>query len=179
MKKASIFLVLFLVFISSFISGCEKYNESDEINGLLKSNDLSMNMKIEDGDYTIEKVYENETDKEYCVKIDVSDVFSMRSTCVIEPGKKYKLSFTLKNIDADPLISYSFWKEPVTSLRHYTLNGENGNPPSSKTQEIYNDWVVFEEIFETKVGEDSLTISLRCEEGLFYIKEIHIEEFPK
>lgn len=172
MKRASIFFILFLIFTSLFICGCEKYNESDEINGLIKPNDLSINMKIEDGDYTIEK----ETDKEYCVKIDISDVFSLRSECVIEPGKQYKLSFTLKNIDADPVISYSFWKEPVTSLRHCTFNGENGNPPSSKTQEIYNDWVTFEEIFETQEGEDSLMITLHSAEGLFYIKEISIEE---
>lgn len=176
MKRAYLFLVLFLILISLFIGGCEKYNESDEINNIIKNNDLSINMKIEDGGHTIEKIVESDTDEDACLKIDVTDDFSMRGKSDIKPGKKYKLSFTLKNIDADPVISYSFWKEPVTSLRHYTFNGENGNPPSSKTQEIYNDWVTFEEILETKEGEDSLMITLLCGEGLFYINEISIEE---
>lgn len=82
----------------------------------------------------------------------------------------------MKNASANPVITYSFWEEPKTSLRQYTLCGENGNPPVSITQDIYEEWTVFEEIVETEEGEDSFMISLHCENGTFYIKDICFEE---
>jgi hypothetical protein len=85
----------------------------------------------------------------------------------------------LKNIDADPVINYSFWEKPKTSLRHYTFKGENGNPPSSDTQEFYNEWTTFEETFETREGEDSFMLTLRSGKGTFYIKEINIERIQQ
>jgi hypothetical protein len=131
-------------------------------------------MKVGDDSngFTIEKEYESE---DYYLKIDVTDTYSLRGEAAIKPGDKYKLSFTLKNIDADPVINYSFWEKPKTSLRHYTFKGENGNPPSSETQEFYNEWITFEETFETREGEDSFLLTLRSGEGTFYIKEINIE----
>jgi hypothetical protein len=176
MKKSKlVFLVIFLVLIVLLFCGCEKYTESDEINGLIKKNDLSINMKVRDDSdgFSIEKIYGNDDD--YCLKIDVTETYSLRGRAAIQPGDKYRLSFTLKNIDADPVINYSFWKEPKTSLRYYTFQGESGNPPSSETQEFYDDWVTFEETFETREGEDSFLLTLHCGEGTFYIKEINIE----
>ncbi|MFC1968503.1 hypothetical protein ACFLVX_03845 [Chloroflexota bacterium] len=176
MKKSKlIFLIIFLVLAILPISSCEKYTESDEINGLIKKNDLSLNMKVGDDSngFTIEKVYESDND--YFLKIDVTDTYSLRGEAAIKPGNQYKLSFTLKNIDADPVINYSFWKKPKTSLRHYTFKGENGNPPSSETQELYDDWMTFEETFETLEGEDSFLLTLYSGEGTFYVKEINIE----
>ena len=176
MKKSKlIFIVVFLVLAISFIGGCEKYTESDEVNGLIKKNDLFISMKVGDDSngFTLEKIYESDDD--YCLKIDVTDTYSLRGEAAIKPGNQYKLSFTLKNIDADPVINYSFWKEPKTSLRYYTFKGENGNPPSSETQESYNDWMTFEETFDTREGEDSFMLTLRSGEGTFYIKEINIE----
>ncbi len=175
MKKSKlIFIIVFLVLATLLIGGCEKYAESEEISDLIKKNDLSINMKanVSNG-FTIEKI--NESDDDYCLKIDVTDTYSLRGEAPIEPGDKYKLSFTLKNIDADPVINYSFWKKPKTSLRHYTFKGENGNPPSSETQESYGDWMTFEETFETHEGEDSFMLTLNSGEGTFYIKEINIE----
>jgi hypothetical protein len=147
-----------------------------KFNGLIKRNDLSINIKVGDDSngFTIEKIYESDDD--YCLKIDVTDTYSLRGEAMIKPGDKYKLSFTLKNIDADPVINYSFWKKPVTSLRHYSFKGENGNPPSSETQELYDDWITFAETFETCEGEDSFLLTLRSGEGTFYIKEINIEQ---
>jgi hypothetical protein len=176
MKKLKlVFLVIFLVLAISLISGCEKYTESGEVNGLIRENDLSINMKVgDDSDgFTIEKVYESDDD--YCLKIDVTDTYSLRGEAAIKPGDKYKLSFTLKNIDADPVINYSFWKKPKTSLRYYTFKGENGNPPSSETQKFYDEWMTFEETFETLEGEDSFLLTLHSGEGTFYLKEINIE----
>ena len=169
-----IFPVMFFILAMLLLSGCENYAESPEINGLIKKNDLSINMKALDDSsgFIIEKIYEN--DDEYYLKIDVTDTYSLRGEAPITPGEKYILSFTLKNIDADPVICYSFWEKPKTSLRHYTFNGENGNPPSSDTQESY-DWTTFEETFTTLEGEDSFMLTLHSGEGTFYIKEINIE----
>jgi hypothetical protein len=109
-------------------------------------------MKVEDipRGFTIEKIPENGAD--YALKIDISDHYSLRGESAVKPGLKYKLSFTLKNIDASPVINYSFWKEPETVLRHCTFKGQNGNPPSSATQEQYHEWRTFEETFETLDG---------------------------
>ncbi len=173
-----VFLVMLLIAATIFFSGCEKYTESGDINGLIKKNDLSINMKVLDDSsgFITEKIYENGDN--YCLKIDVKDTYSLRGEAAIEPGGKYKLTFTLKNIDADPVINYSFWKKPKTSLRNYTFKGENGNPPSSDTQAIFSEWTKFEETFETLEGEDSFLLTLHCGEGVFYIKEISIERTP-
>lgn len=171
-----ILLVSLLALAISLCYGCEQYAEADEINGLIKENGLSIILKAEanPGGYTIEKIYENADD--YYVKIDVTDTYSLRGNAEIKPGDKYKLSFTLKNINANPVISYSCWKMPITVLRHYTFKGENGNPPSSETQEFYDDWITFEETFETHAGENSFQLSLLSREGTFYIKDINIEQ---
>ena len=61
MKKSKlVFLIMFLVLAILPISGCEKYTESDEINGLIKKNDLSINMKVggDSNGFAIEKIYE-------------------------------------------------------------------------------------------------------------------------
>lgn len=176
MKKSKlIFSVIFLILTMLLFGSCEKYIESDEINGLIKQNDLSIVMKVGDdaGGFTVEKIYESDDD--YCLKIDVTDTYSLRGEAALKPGNQYKLSFTLKNINADPVINYSFWEKPKTSLRHYTFKGENGNPPSSETQELFDDWMTFEETFETREGEDSFMLTLHSGEGTFYIKEIIIE----
>ena len=176
MKKSKfIFIVIFLVLATLLFEGCENYTESQEINGLIKKNDLSINMKVEDDSdgFTIEKIYESGDD--YYLNIDVADTYSLRGEAAIKPGNQYKLSFTLKNIGADPVINYSFWKKPITSLRHFTLKGENGNPPSSETQELYDDWTTFEETFIAREDEDSFMLTLRSGEGTFCIKEINIE----
>jgi hypothetical protein len=174
-KIKLIFPGICLVLTMMLSYGCEKYTESNELNSLIKINDLSVNMKVEDnpGGFTMEKIYESDDD--YFLKIRVTETYSLRGETAIKPGDKYRLSFTLKNIDANPVINYSFWKKPKTSLRHYTFKGENGNPPSSDTQELYDDWITFEETFETREGEDSFLLTLRSEEGTFYIKEINIE----
>lgn len=179
MKRSKLTFILMLIILAiPLIHGCEKYTESADIDGLIKRNDLSIHMKV--GDYpngfTLEKVYESSED--YCLKIQVTDTFSLRGEAGIKLGDKYKLSVTLKNIDADPVINYSFWKKPKTSLRYYTFKGENGNPPSSETQEFYNEWITFEETFDTREGEDSFMLTLRSGGGTFYIGSINIERMP-
>jgi hypothetical protein len=179
MKKSRVVcLFILLISVISLFTGCEKYMESDEINGLIKTNDLSLKMKVENvpENFVTEKLYENDND--YCLKIDVKDTYSLRGEAEIKPGDKYRLSFMMKNTDADPVINYSFWKKPKTSLRHYTFKGENGNPPSSETQQSYDDWRTFEETFEVYEGEDSFLLTLRSGKGTFYIKEIDIERLP-
>ncbi len=179
MKKLKLILpVIFAVLAMLLFSGCEKYTESDEINGLIKKNDLSINMKVgDDADgFTMEKIYESGDD--YYLKIDVTNTYSLRGEAGIKPGDEYTLSFILKNIDADPVICYSFWEKPKTSLRNYTFQGENGNPPYSETQELYDEWVTFKETFKTHEGEDSFMLTLHSGEGTFYIKEINIEHVP-
>ena len=177
MKKSKfVFSAIFLFMGTLLLCGCENYAVSDEINGLFRENALSIEMKVEDSadGFTAERVYESAT--EYYLKINVSGTYSLRGKAEIKPGNKYRLSFTLKNTDADPVINYSFWKGPVTSLRHYTFKGENGNPPSSETQELYYDWTTFEETFETLEGEDSFLLTLHSADGTFYIKEINIKQ---
>ncbi len=177
MKKLKpIFLIIFSILLTLLSFGCELYAVSDEINSLIKKNDLSLNMKVLDnsGGFTMEKIYEKDDD--FCLKIDVKKTFSLRGEAGIKPGNKYSLSFRLKNIDADPVINYSFWKKPKTSLRHFTFKGENGNPPSSETQKFHDDWVTFEETFETQETEDSFMLTLLSGKGTFYISEISIEQ---
>ncbi len=160
-----------------FLSSCENMVKIDEIQNVITKNDLNLQLKIDvDNDYEIQKVLENENSNNYYLKINVANKFTIRGKTEISSNKRYRLSIILKNVNANPVIMYSFWKGLKTSVRNYTLAGENGNPPTSKTQEIYNDWVTFDEYFEAQEGEDSFMLTLFCESGIFYIKEIKIEE---
>jgi hypothetical protein len=127
--------------------------------------------------FTVEKIYESSSN--YYLRIDIPDTYSLRGEAAIKPGEEFKLSFTLKNISADPVINYSFWEKPKTALRHYTFKGENGNPPSSDTQEFYEEWTTFEETFETLESENSFMLTLHSGAGTFYIKEINIERMQQ
>ncbi|MBN2240589.1 MAG: hypothetical protein JW712_12515 [Dehalococcoidales bacterium] len=168
-------LVTLLVLPIFVVTGCnEKYVNSDELNNLVKDNDLGIQLRIEEnhGGFVLKEVGESEGGPG--LKIDVSDEFSFRGEAEIIPGNRYRLSITMKNTDSDPVICYSFWKKPVTSLRHYTLCGEDGNPPVSETQACHDDWATFEETFETREGEDSFMLTLHSGKGTFFIKEIKI-----
>jgi hypothetical protein len=150
--------------------------KSDEIEVIMSQNDLNLSLKTDIGnDYEIERISENDqSDKS--IRIKVADEFYLRGEVKIEPNKMYKLSVTIKNESANPVLMYSFWHEPKTSVRNYTLAGENGNPPTSKTQEIHKDWITFSEYFEAEKGEDSFMLALFCQKGVFSLKDIKIEE---
>lgn len=45
MKRFKMLLPVFFVLIMSILSSCKKYAVSDEINGLIRTNDLSLSMK--------------------------------------------------------------------------------------------------------------------------------------
>lgn len=156
-----------------FFLGCEKLKPQAEINRLIKQNDLSMEMKAAGEGYTIREA--DGEDGEY-IEIDVQDEFSLRGEAGIQPGRIYRLSITMKNESADPLVSYSFWTDSMTMTRHYTLAGENDSPPVSATQELSSGWVMFAETFEAHKDEKSFLMTLHCEEGIFCIKELSIEE---
>lgn len=174
MRKIRIMLFFLTVL---FFSSCENMVRINEIENVITKNDLNIQLKIDvDNDYEIQKVLENENSNNYYLKINVANKFTIRGKTEISANKKYRLSIILKNVNANPVIMYSFWKGLKTSVRNYTLAGENGNPPISKTQDIYNDWVTFGEYFEAQEGEDSFMLTLFCESGTFYIKEIKIEE---
>jgi len=168
--------ILSLFFTITIIFGCEKMVKIDEIDDVISENDLGIELKIDTNkDFEIQRIAENET-SDYYLKIIVADEFYLRGKTEIENNKKYKLSVTMKNDNANPIISYSFWKGLKTSLRNYTLDGENGNPPTSKTQEIHSDWVTFDEYFEAQEGEESFMITLFSENGTFYLKDLNIQE---
>ncbi|MBF4983452.1 hypothetical protein FNJ87_03585 [Nonlabens mediterrranea] len=172
---------IILVFIvASLLTSCENMIKSDEIDNVISKNDIDIDLKIDaDNEYQIQELLETENRDIYYLKIDVDDEFSIRGKADIEIGKKYKLSVTLKNISANPVIVYSFWKGHKTSTRNYTLAGKNGNPPKSITQDIYSEWATFDEYFEGQEGEDSFMIALISSNGTFYIKEIFIEEIKE
>jgi hypothetical protein len=170
MRKIRILSLLVSVL---FFYGCENFVTNEKIDSIISRNDLNILLKIDDNnDYQIKEVSDNDN----YLKIDVIDEFTIRGKTKIEIGKKYKLSITLKNLSASPVILYSFWKDPVTSRRNYTLAGENGNPPISKTQELHTDWTTFYDYFEAKEGEDSFMLTIFCKPGTFHIKDIKIEE---
>lgn len=174
MRNVKIICLLLAVL---FFYSCENRVKIDEIDSVISKNDLNIQLKVDvDNDFEIQKVLENENSNSQYLKIDVGNKFSIRGKTEIEIKKKYRLSMTLKNINANPVIMYSFWKGLKTSVRNYTLAGENGNPPTSKTQDIYNDWLTFDDLFEAQEGEDSFMLTLFCESGTFYIKDIKIEE---
>jgi len=153
---------------------------NDEIDDIISKNDINIKLKIDaDNDYEIQKVLEKENSNDQYLKIDVDNKFLIRGKAGIEVKKKYKLSVTIKNISANPVIVYSFWRGLKTSTRNYTLAGEKGNPPTSKTQDRHNDWATYEEYFEAQEGEDSFMMALICNSGTFYIKEIIIEEIKE
>lgn len=166
-------LLLFLAALA--LCGCEEYGVCDELNSLFKRNDLGISMKVRRGGYEMEKAYDSNSDT-VGLRIEVSGEFSLRGTADIVPGKRYRLTVALKNVSADPVINYSFWKEPKTSLRHYTFNGEDTNPPTSQTQQQHGGYTTFEEVFETREGEDSIQITLHSHQGVFYLKDMNIEE---
>jgi len=169
------FVVLFSAVL--FLFACENRTSVDEIEEIISINDLNIQLKVDtDNDYEITKVLGSENSNHHYLKIDVHNKFSLRGKTDIEINRKYRLSITLKNLNANPLVMYSFWKGLKTSVRSHTLAGENGNPPTSKTQDISNDWVTFDELIEAQDGEDSFMLSLFCERGTFYIKELKIEE---
>lgn len=175
MKTLQRMLPIFLLILPFLLlCGCENYHDSPEVNSLIAPNDPSIAMKLEDNKgFTLEKVEDGEGG--YYLKIDVTDEFSLRGQAPVTPGESYRLSVTMKNDGAGPVIGYSFWKQPKTSLRHYTLRGENGSPPTSETQENYDEWRTFEETFVVQEGEDSFMLTLHAGEGTFYIRDIAID----
>ncbi len=170
MKRA---LIALLAFCFIFLLGCEKYEPSAEINRLMKKNVLSMELKVKEDDCTIKEA--TGEDGEY-IEIEVRGEFSLRGEADIQPGKPYKLSITMKNENADPVVGYSFWTDSITTTRHYTLAGENGNPPVSATQERHSEWITFAETFEAREDEGAFLLTLHCTKGVFLIQDISIEE---
>lgn len=172
----------FLFFILFFVIAlnCENYVEFDKVEGVISKNDLSIKFEILDNrqhQYEIDKVEGEKFGHNYHLEILVKNKFSLSSGEIkIQAGKKYKLSLTMKNLGANPVLLYSFWKMPKTSLRQNTFAGENGNPPNSKTKEYFDEWKTFEETFETREGEDALMIRLYAEKGSFAIGDFSIEE---
>ncbi len=172
MKLIQIFLLLISI---TFFSNCKEKEDTNELNPIVSVNDLDVALSIEkDKGFQILSIAEDETPVDH-LKIDVSDEFAARGKVKIDIGKPYKLSVTLKNEGANPLILYSYWKGPVTSVRNFTMAGENGNPPTSETQKRHSDWITFEEVIEAQNGEDSFMLTILSQEGTFYLKEIRIE----
>ncbi len=94
MKALKILLpVVWLILSMLLFASCEKFAVSDEINGLIKTNDLSMLIKIEGADYTLAKEYDTDQPDTYVLKLDSADEFTLRGQAPIEPGKRYRLSF--------------------------------------------------------------------------------------
>lgn len=173
MKLVKILSLLLIILITS---SCEKMVKVDEINSVISKNDLGIELKVNiDQGNEIQRISENEKSDNY-LKIIVADEFSLRGKAKIEVNKKYKLSITLKNINANPVMMYSFWKGLKTSVRTFTVAGENGNPPISETQKKHSQWITFDEYFQAQEGEDSLMIVLFSKKGTFYLKDIKIEQ---
>jgi hypothetical protein len=150
------------------------------MNSVIIKRDLQLSFKVLDDNkhkYEIRKIADNKSPNRSCVEIKVKNRFSLSTGEIpIIPGKKYKLSLTLKNHDANPVLLYYFSRKPKTLTRNYTLAGKNGNPPSSETQKVISDWKTFEEYFDTRENEDSLMIRLFSDSGTFSIATISIED---
>lgn len=178
MKRILFYIVLIIT--AWLCKSCENYIDSGEMAGLFTSNDLSVKLKILDNDshkYELKKVADTELASGYCLDLNVKNKFSISSGEIpITLGKKYKLSFKFKNFSASPIVQYSFWENSKNPLRTFVLAGENGNPPSAKTREVYTEWKNFEEIFEAKEKEVFLVIRIFSDEGNFSIGEIAIKE---
>jgi hypothetical protein len=52
----------------------------------------------------------------------------LRGKAKTDKEQAYRMYVTIKNEDSNPLLLYSFWRDLETSVRNYTLAGENGNP---------------------------------------------------
>src|SRR4030042_2746641 len=172
-------LILSIILTLFLFSGCENYNSSEELNMLFGENDLNIEFKVlEDKDHKYEFTIspDGAENKDYLL-IDVENNFSASSDRTsITPEKVYKLSVTIKNESADPLVLYSFWEDFLKETRNFTLAGENGNPPNSETQSINEDWVTYEETFKVQENEKFFMIRICSNEGVFSIKSISIEE---
>jgi len=172
-------LILSIILTLFLFSGCENYNSSEELNMLFGDNDLNIEFKVlEDKEHIYELTIspDDVENKDYLL-IDVENNFSASSDRTsITPDKVYKLSVTMKNESADPLILYSFWESFLKETRNFTLAGENGNPPNSATQSINKDWVTHEETFRVQENEKFFMIRVCSNEGVFSIKSISIEE---
>ncbi len=169
-KKFGLLVTVLIIF------SCEKLVKTDEIGDVITKNDLNIELKIDTHkEYEIEKITKNGKNNNY-LKIIVADEFYIRGKVKIKTNKKYKLSVTLKNNNANPVVMYSFWKGLKTSVRSYTLGGKNENPPTSETQKKHSDWITFEENFQAQKNEDSFMIVLFSRKGVFYLKDIKIEQ---
>ncbi len=159
-----------------FFCGCESYSQLDEMDGIMGVNDPGIVLKANTDakhHFTITKT--DDEDGTY-FKIEVQDEFSLRGKAGIEAGKPYKLSFTIKNESADPVVNYSFWTDAITTTRHFTLAGKNGNPPVSKTQAVTDGWTTFEETFEGEGNEKDFMLTLNSGKGVFYVRDLSIED---
>jgi hypothetical protein len=133
MRTAAFHCTLFAFLLSL---SCGKYHESGDFNGIVSRNDLAANFRIRHDDdhlYKMAKIREA-GNRRWHLQIDVIHNFSLSTGEVpVVHGKKYRLSLTLKNPGANPILLYSFWKKPQDLSRHYAFAGEKGNPPYSKT----------------------------------------------
>lgn len=177
MKK---YLIIISLFIIPIFFGCENYIESDVINECFSKNDLDIKFKtLSDSEHQFEiEVLKSENSNYFNpIKIKVENKFKISSGKIsVVEGEKYKLRLVLRDNSANPLLFYSFWESSITELRYRTFNGENGNPPQSKTQEFFNETRIFEEIFTINKNENFIIIRLFCEKGEVTINEISIEE---
>lgn len=106
MRKIRIMLFFLTVL---FFPSCENMVRIDEIENVITKNDLNIQLKIDvDNDYEIQKVLENENSNNYYLKINVANKFTIRGKTEISVNKKYRLSIILKNVNANPVIMYSF-----------------------------------------------------------------------
>ena len=170
-----------IITLSSLLcfSGCENYVSNEDFNSIVTKNDIDAKFEIKkekNNEYKITSYKDIDNWKDY-IEIDVKDNLSI--TCgitPIKPNRNYRLSIVMKNHSSDPQLLYSFWEDSITQSRSFTLAGENGNPPTSKTQEIFQEWVTFTEMFQVKEEESFFKISILSNSGVFYIKSISIEE---
>jgi len=176
--KALLFVLLCISL--PLIYGCENYVEFDELNGVITQNDLSAVFLVgEEMEhvYTIEKECREDLEESYDLQINVENKFSlMTDRMPVTAGKQYKLTFTLRNPGANPVVLFSLWKSLSTQSRQVVLNGENGNPPHAETQERYANWTTFTEVIQPVEDEVYLMIRLYSGSGTFGIREVSIVE---
>ena len=177
MKK---YIRLISLLIITILFACENYIESDVINTCFSKNDLGVKFKtLSDSEhqFEIEALKSGELNNFNPIKIRVKNKFKISSGKVsVEEGAKYKLKLILSDNSAKLLLFYSFWESSITELKYQTFNGENGNPPQSKTQESFHGSKTFEEIFTIKENENYIMIRMFCEKGEVIINEMSIEK---
>ena len=157
------------------ISSCEKGNQFDEIQDIIIVNNINLKINLENvKGVEIDGLPINKPGDEH-IKIHATNEFSLRGKVNIEANKPYRLSVTMKNESANPLVLYSFWNGPITLKRSLVLDGKPGNPPASKTQQVSTEWKTYETTFKAMKGEDSFMLNIFSEGGIFYLKEIRIE----